>query len=142
MKETNRRDKGFTLVELLVVIVIISLIATVLVPRVFKGLGRAKSDIARAKMANIESAIGRFYLDCGIYPDESMGLEELVTAPADMEEKWRGPYLKQSELLDPWGNEYIYVQEGEINVGSFDLISLGADGEEGGEGDNQDIYNE
>ena len=142
MKETNRRDKGFTLVELLVVIVIISLIATVLVPRVFKGLGRAKSDIARAKMANLESAIGRFYLDCGIYPDESMGLEELVTAPADMEEKWRGPYLKQSELLDPWGNPYIYVQEGEINVGSFDLISLGGDGEEGGEGDNQDIYNE
>jgi general secretion pathway protein G len=142
MKKTNRKNKAFTLVELLVVILIISLIATVLAPRVFKGLGKAKSDIAKAKMANIESAISRFYLDCGRYPDESLELEELVTAPADMEEKWRGPYLKQSELLDPWGNPYIYVQEGEINAGSFDLVSFGADGEEGGEGDNQDIFNE
>ncbi|MHC4186544.1 MAG: type II secretion system protein GspG, partial [Planctomycetota bacterium] len=57
-------------------------------------------------------------------------------------EKWNGPYLKESQLEDPWGNRYIYVAEGEMNPGSFDLVSLGADGEQGGEGDNEDIYND
>lgn len=138
----KRKREGFTLIELLVVILIISLIATVLVPRVFKGLGKAKRDIAKAKMTNIESAIGRFYIDCGRYPDYSESLEVLITAPQDLEEKWNGPYLKQSELLDPWGNQYFYASEGEINPGSFDLISYGADGAEGGESDNEDIFND
>ena len=138
----KRKEKAFTLVELLVVILIISLIATVISRRVFTGLGKAKWDIAKAKMANIESAIGMFYLHCGRYPDESQGLSELIEAPADLEEKWSGPYLKQSELLDPWGNPYIYVEEGVVNPGSFDLISYAADGEPGGEGDDEDIYND
>ena len=142
MKQIENKRKAFTLVELLVVILIISLIATVLAPRIFKGLGKAKMDIAKAKMANIEGAIGRFYIDCGRYPDDSEGLDSLIAPPADTEEKWRGPYLKQSELLDPWDNPYIYVEEGEINPGSFDLISLGADGQEGGDSDNEDIYND
>ncbi|MHC4123761.1 MAG: type II secretion system major pseudopilin GspG [Planctomycetota bacterium] len=142
MKRRKRNRKGFTLVELLVVILIISLIATVLVPRVFKGLGKAKRDIAKARMTNIEGALGRFHIDCGRYPDDSEGLDALIVAPADLEEKWNGPYLKKSELLDPWENPYQYVAEGEINPGSFDIISLGADGQEGGEGDNEDIYND
>ena len=71
-----------------------------------------------------------------------MGLEELLTPPADLEEKWNGPYLKQSELYDPWENPYIYVEEGERNMGSFDLISYGADGVDGGEGDDEDVYND
>jgi len=142
MKRMKRKEKAFTLVELLVVILIISLIATVISQRVFTGLGKAKWDIAKAKMANIESAIGMFYLHCGRYPDESQGLSELIEAPADLEEKWSGPYLKQSELLDPWGNPYIYVEEGVVNPGSFDLISYAADGEPGGEGDDEDIYND
>jgi len=132
-------QRGFTIVELLVVILIISMIAVLFVPRWRKGLSKAKTGIARAKMSNIESAIGRFYIDCGRSPTQ---LDELVVAPADVEQNWRGPYLKQSELLDPWGHEYIYVEEGEVNPGSFDLISLGADGTEGGEGDNADIYND
>ena len=142
MKGMRRKEKGFTLVELLVVILIISLIATVIGGRVFRGLGKAKRDIAKAKMANLENAIGRFYIDCGRYPDESEGLNELLVAPAELEEKWNGPYLKRSELLDPWENPYVYVEEGEINPGSFDLISYGADGQEGGEGDDEDIYND
>jgi general secretion pathway protein G len=127
---------------LLVVILIITMLAAFVAPRMFKGLGKAKRDIARAKMAIIEGALGQFYVDCGRYPDDSEGLEVLLVAPADLEEKWHGAYLKQSELLDPWDNPYIYVAEGEVNPGSFDLISLGADGMEGGEDDNEDIVND
>jgi general secretion pathway protein G len=142
MKQKKRKEKGFTLVELLVVILIISMLAAFVAPRMFKGLGKAKKEIAKAKMAIIENALGRFYIDCGRYPDDSEGLEALIVAPAEFEEKWNGPYLKQSEMLDPWDNQYIYVAEGEINPGSFDLISHGADGMEGGEGDNEDIFND
>lgn len=143
MKLKTQKQKAFTIIELLVVILIISLIATVIAPRIFKGLGKAKSDIAKAKMANIGNAIGRFYIDCGRFPLDSEGLEVLLEEPDDIEEgKWKGPYLKQSELFDPWDNPYLYVEEGEINPGSFDLISFGADGTEGGEGDNEDIYND
>jgi len=142
MKEIKQKEKAFTLVELLVVVLIISLIATVISRRLYRDLGGAQRRIAKAKMANIESAIGRFYIDCGQYPNESEGLEALIVAPSELEEKWNGPYLKRSELLDPWKNPYDYVEEGQINPGSFDLISYGADGQEGGEGDNEDIYND
>ncbi len=142
MGPNRRKNKAFTLVEVLVVIVLLAIIASVYVPRMFKGMGKQKSIMARAKMANIESAIITFQLDCGRFPDDSLGLDELITPPADLEEKWKGPYLKRSELLDTWKNPYIYVEEGEINPGSFDLISNGADGADGGEGDDADIYND
>ncbi|MHC4112578.1 MAG: type II secretion system major pseudopilin GspG [Planctomycetota bacterium] len=142
MGRNRRKDKAFTLVEVLVVIVLLALIASVYVPRMFRGMGQQKAKMARTKMASIESAIIQFQLDCERYPDESLGLDELITPPADLEEKWRGPYLKRSELLDTWENPYIYIEEGEINPGSFDLISYGADGTEGGEGDDADIYND
>jgi len=119
MEQKKQKRKAFTLIELLVVIIIIG-----------------------PKMAIIESALERFGLDCGQYPDDSMGLDALLTAPSGLEEKWNGPYLKPSQLLDPWDHPYIYVSEGEINPGSYDLVSLGADGVEGGEGDNKDIFNE
>ena len=135
----KKNKHGFTIVELLVVILIISMLAVFVAPRMFSSLGKAKADIARAKMANIESAIGLFYIHCGLYPT---GLEELIEAPDEFEEKWKGPYLKRSELLDPWENPYIYEEEGTVNPGSFDLISLGADGQLDGEGDNADIVNE
>jgi len=142
MKRKKQKKKAFTLVELLVVILIISMLAAFVAPRMFKGLGKAKQDIARAKMAIIEDALARFYIDCGRYPDDSESLDVLLIAPADLEEKWNGRYLKPSDLVDPWGNPYIYVAEGEVNPGSFDLISYGADGMEGGEGDNGDVVNE
>jgi general secretion pathway protein G len=143
MKRTNRNRKGFTLVELLVVVLIISMLAAFVAPKMFSGIGETKGKLTRAKMAIIENAMARFYIDCGRYPDDSEGLEVLIVPPADMEEgKWNGPYLKASDLVDLWDNPYIYVAEGELNVGSFDLISLGQDGVEGGEGDNSDIVNE
>jgi general secretion pathway protein G len=142
MKWTERKHKGFTLVELLVVVGIIAMLATVLAPRMFKGLGQTKAKIARAKMTNIETAIVHFQVDCGRIPsDADGGLEALLVMPPDLEGKWNGPYCKQSDLVDPWDNPYQYVPEGQQNVGSFDLISLGADGAEGGDGDNADIVN-
>ena len=137
--QMKRNEKAFTIVELLVVILIISMLAVFVAPRMFRVLGKAKRDLAMPKMKIIESALERFSIDCGRYPEE---LEELIAAPADIEEKWSGPYLKRSELLDPWDNPYIYVEEGEINPGGFDLISLGADGQEGGEGNDEDVYND
>lgn len=129
--------------ELLVVVLIISMLAALLAPRMFKGLGKAKADIARAKMTIVEDSLARFQLDCGHLPDDTEGgLQALLVAPPDLEEKWNGPYLKKSQLLDPWGNPYIYFSEGQINMGSFDLVSYGADGQEGGEGENGDIVND
>ncbi|MCD4830470.1 MAG: type II secretion system major pseudopilin GspG [Anaerohalosphaeraceae bacterium] len=140
--EMRKKENGFTIVELLVVILIISMLAAFVAPKMFKGLGKAKHDIAKAKMANIENAIGTFYIACGRYPSGAEALDELIEAPSDLQEKWKGPYLKKSKLLDPWDNTYIYVEEGEVNPGSFDLVSLGADGQPGGEGDDADIYND
>ena len=143
MERKNRKRKAFTLVEMLVVVLIITMLAAFVVPRMFSGIGKTKADLSKAKMAIIENSLARFYIDCGRYPDDSEGLEVLVLPPSDMEDgKWNGPYLKRSDLLDLWNNPYIYIAEGEYNPGSFDLVSLGADGMDGGEGDNADIINE
>jgi len=143
MKRKNGNRKGFTLVELLVVVLIIGMLAAFVAPKMLLNIGKTKADLSKAKMAIIENSLARFYIDCGRYPADSEGLEALITPPADMEEgKWNGPYLKASDIVDLWGNPYIYVAEGEVNPGSFDLISLGGDGAEGGEGDNADIVNE
>jgi general secretion pathway protein G len=143
MDRKNRRRKAFTLVELLVVVLIITMLAAFVTPKLFTGIGSTKAKLSKAKMATIENALGRFYMDCDRYPDDAEGLDVLIQAPADMEEdKWRGPYLKASDLVDLWDRPYIYVAEGEINPGSFDLISLGQDGMDGGEDDNEDIYND
>ncbi len=142
MNRKNRKRKAFTIVELLVVVIIISMLAVFVTPTLFKGLGKTKAELTRAKMGTIEQAVARFYLDCDRYPDD---LEILTspTPPEGIEEaNWGGPYLKQSDLLDFWDRPFIYNPEGEINPGSFDLISLGQDGMDGGEGDNADIYNE
>jgi len=142
MERKKQKRKAFTLIELLVVIIIISMLAAFAAPKFFQYVGKSKRDLAKPRLALVEGAIERFALDCGQYPDDSEGLEALLIAPSGLEEKWTGPYLKASQLLDPWGNPIIYVGEGEINPGSFDLISLGKDGVEGGEGENEDVFND
>ncbi len=98
-----------------------------------------KQRLARPKMVPIETAIENYRLDCGRYPDS---LDELEKQLAGLEGKWDGPYLLKKQLLDPWGNEYIYVPEGKVNPGNYDIISYGADGKPGGEGYDKDIYND
>jgi len=142
MKRKKQRRKAFTLVELLVVIVIISMLAAFAAPKLFQYVGKSKENLARPRLALVEDALERFAIDCGRYPDDSEGLDALLVAPADLEEKWRGPYLKVKQLNDPWDTPVVYRAEGEVNPGSYDLISLGADAQEGGEGANADIYND
>lgn len=130
-------DDGYTLVELLVVLGIIALLATLVAPRVIGYLSSARSDVAAAQLKNIESALELYYLDNGQYPMQNEGLNALVSAPAGAK-SWRGPYLKTKEALtDPWGGAFIYRQPGEH--GAFDLLSYGRDGKEGGEDDSRDV---
>ena len=135
----RRIKRGFTLVEIMVVIMIMAVIGTLVVPNVVKKLGKAKKDMVKPRMGVVEGAINNFYLDYERFPDESEGLRILVENISDLE-GWE-PYCKESQIKDPWGREFIYVPEGIVNTGSFDLISYGADGQEGGEGDNEDVYN-
>lgn len=128
------RGAGFTLIELLVVLAILSLLAAFAGPQLFKYLGGAQSDAAKVQIEALASGIDLYRLEHGEYPK---ALSALVEKPADMD-KWNGPYLRKPALpKDPWGRDYLYRAPGEH--GAFDLYSLGADGEEGGEGDDRDV---
>jgi len=128
---------GFTLVELLVVLAILGLIAAIAVPQTIGYLGRAKSKTAGIQIDNLGAALDLYRLDVGRYPSDSEGLEALVNPPGDVN-NWTGPYLKkQSSVLDPWERPYEYRFPGQN--GEYDLFSLGADGQEGGEGENRDL---
>lgn len=132
------RTKHFTLIEMVVVIVIIILLASLAAPQVFKHVRTARIGTAKAQIKLLEQALMDYKLDVGNYPDSSDGLHVLVEN-VNQVEKWDGPYLKPAVPKDPWGNDYIYVCPGEH--GDFDLSSYGADGAEGGEGENADIVN-
>ena len=137
----NRPNKGFTLLEMLVVILIITMLAALVTPKIYKSFAKAKKGIARSQMAVIEDALGRFYLDCGRLPSQAEGLGVLITNQGNIP-KWDGPYLKPKEIIDPWQHPFEYRAQGTINEGSFDLISYGQDGTAGGEGENEDIFND
>ena len=133
----QNKERGLTLFELLVVLTILALLATLIAPRVVGYLGRAKSDVARSQAANIAASMELFYLDMDRYPTLEEGLAALVNNPAELA-GWRGPYFKEAAgLMDPWGRDFVY--ELEFGGGAFAIVSLGRDGEEGGEGDDADI---
>jgi general secretion pathway protein G len=133
-----RRASGFTLLELLVVVVIIGLLAGFVAPRYFGQVGKSEVNIAKAQVDALEKALDQYRLDTGRYPSAELGLEALIKRPAN-EPKWNGPYLRREIPLDPWGKPYIYRIPGER--GEFDLVSLGKDGQPGGSGENADISN-
>lgn len=131
-------DEGFTLLELLVALAILALIVGIATPRVIGYLSTAKSEAARIQIESLSQALDLYRLDVGAYPTQAQGLQALVTRPAEAR-RWNGPYLKgDSAPLDPWGRPYVYRVPGS-NGRDYDLYSLGADGAEGGEGENADV---
>ena|SRR5215472_3041548 len=131
-----RNDSGFTLVELLVVMIIIGLLAALVGPRFIRQEEKAKVKAAQAQIELLSTALDTFRLDVGRYPTTQEGLEALRTQPGGVE-RWDGPYLKKDVPADPWGKPYVYKSPGDH--GPFDILSYGADGTAGGEGDNRDI---
>ncbi len=135
----NKRNVGFTLIELLVVLAILALLAGLVGSQVIGYLGRAKSDTARLQVEQLSQSLDLFMIDAGRYPTTEEGLEALVKAPKNVN-NWHGPYLKKGVVpKDPWSRDYVYRSPGEH--GAYDLYSLGADGSEGGDGENADITN-
>jgi general secretion pathway protein G len=134
----RRTRLGFTLLELLVVMVIIGLLAGYVGPKYFSQVGKSQVKAAHAQIDALEKALDQYRLDTGRYPVMEQGLAALVTRPPN-EPKWDGPYLKKNVPVDPWGNAYVYKIPGEH--GEFDLVSLGKDGQLGGTGEAADINN-
>jgi general secretion pathway protein G len=131
-------SRGFTLLELLVVMVIIGLLASFVGPKFFAQIGKSEVKTALAQMDALEKALDQYRLDVGRYPGSEQGLVALVERPANLQ-RWAGPYLKKGIPADPWGNPYHYKSPGEH--GEFDLSSHGKDGQPGGTGEAADLNN-
>jgi general secretion pathway protein G len=138
-KAPSGGQRGFTLLELLVVIVIIGLLAAYVGPKYFSQLGKSEVTIAKAQIEAFEKSLDTYRLDVGRYPNTEEGLGALLAAPGADAGKWNGPYLKKALPLDPWGHAYQYRVPGA--KAEFDIVSLGRDGHPGGSGDDADISN-
>lgn len=138
-QKRNRKSAGFTLVELLIVMVILGLLSALVGPRLFGHLGASKTKAARTQIELLGAALDMYRLDMGRYPSTEEGIAALSQRPDDegRAARWHGPYLKKKVEKDPWDNPYVYVFPGQH--GEYDLISLGADGQPGGEGEDADI---
>jgi general secretion pathway protein G len=136
MDRCRHREKGFTLIEMLIVMVILGLLAALVGPRMFGKVGKSRQKAAKAQIALFETALDAYRLDTSRYPTSDQGLQALRVKPSGVE-RWDGPYLPKEVPLDPWGHAYQYRSPGEH--GDFDIISLGADGSQGGTGEDEDV---
>jgi general secretion pathway protein G len=132
-----RRRTGFTLLELLVVLVIIGLLAGLVAPQFFRQLGKSEQKVAAAQIEAFGKALDAYRLDLGRYPSSEEGLKALVTKPAGADARWQGPYLKKDVPNDPWGRPYQY--RAPAGDKDYEITSLGKDGTPGGEGENADV---
>lgn len=131
-----RRTRGFTLLELLVVLVVLGLLVGIVGPKYFSQLGKSEAQAAHAQIASLAKALDLYRLDLGNYPSTEQGLAALLVSPPN-EARWKGPYLQKAPPADPWGRPYAYKAPGEH--GDYDLSSLGKDGTPGGSVENADI---
>lgn len=138
LESAAKRSRGFTLLELLVVVAIIGLLAGYVAPRYFSQVGKSEVNAAKAQIDALEKALDAYRLDAGGYPNNELGLNALVQRPPN-EPRWNGPYLRKNVPLDPWGRPYLYKIPGE--KGEYDLVSYGKDGQPGGTGENADLTN-
>ena len=132
----SRRHAGFTLLELLVVMVIIGLLAGYVGPKFFGQIGKSEVKATKAQIDALQKALDQYRLDVGRYPSTEQGLQALVVKPSD-EPRWAGPYLSKALPKDPWHNDYQYRAPGEH--GEYDLLSWGRDGRPGGDGEDADL---
>lgn len=136
-RDQRHKQEGYTLVELLVVLAILSLLVAIAAPRLIKYLGSAKVDTAEIQVKELGNVLDLYHLEVGRYPTDQEGLAALAERPPQAE-VWNGPYLKSRDsLTDPWGRPYQYRTPGQH--GDYDLYSLGADGRDGGDGEDRDI---
>jgi general secretion pathway protein G len=136
-RKPSRRPRGFSLLELVIVLIILGTIMAFLAPRIFGNVDKANQQLAKAKMEQLAGQLEIMRLEAGRYPNSQEGLRALLERPSGME-RWSGPYVKDATVLkDPWGNDFKYTAPGASKP--FDLVSLGADGREGGEGANADL---
>lgn len=135
-KKNRKKEHGFTLIEMLIVMVILGLLAALVGPRMFGKVGKSKQKAAKAQISLFETALDTYRLDVGKYPTTEMGLQALRDQPEDVE-RWDGPYLPKEIPVDPWGHAYEYRCPGDH--GEFDILSFGSDGSPGGEGEDEDI---
>ncbi|HOJ39875.1 MAG TPA: type II secretion system major pseudopilin GspG [bacterium] len=139
---SRKRRQGFTFIELMAVVVVLSILAMIVMPRIFGRVEETKRTAARVQIKNLESALRLFYLDNGFYPSTEQGLAALVEKPSSgkIPQNWReGGYLEKKEIpKDPWGHDYVYLSPGRNNE-DFEIISYGKDGKEGGEGADADL---
>lgn len=137
-QQKAKTARGFTLLELLVVMVIIGLLAAYVGPKYFSQVGKSEIKMAQAQIDALEKALHQYRLDVGSYPATEQGLTALVNRPSN-ESRWQGPYLAKMPPADPWGRPYVYKYPGER--AEFDLLSYGKDGQPGGDGEAADIKN-
>ena len=142
MQTISNKTNGFTIIEILVVIMLIGILAVFTVPRFLGVAEEGKWNAAKPKMALLEQDLSMFMVNCGRYPTQAEGLKALRTAPPGLAGKWKGPYGKESDLDDPWDNQFEYFMPGQKNPNTYDIVSYGQDGQPGGEGNDADIFND